>query len=47
MCIYYKPQYLKPFFASVFASKANCSQGTQTPELENSDKERGEVPTIL
>lgn len=38
---------INTFFASVFASKANCSQGTQTPELENSNREQGEVPTIL
>lgn len=37
---------LNAFFILVFISKANCCKGTQTPELEDGNRERDEVPII-
>lgn len=37
---------LNAIFASEFISMANCSQGTQPPELEYGDREWDEAPTI-
>lgn len=34
-----KAEELNAFFASEFISMANCSQGTQPPELEGGDRE--------
>jgi len=39
-----KAEVLHAFFASVFDSKTSCSQGTQPPELE--DTEQNEAPII-
>lgn len=33
-----------PFFASVFSSKAICSQGTQPSALKDDEMELGEEP---
>jgi len=34
------------FFSSVFNSKIRCSQGTQSPKLEDRDGEQSESPII-
>ncbi|KAK4827130.1 LOW QUALITY PROTEIN: hypothetical protein QYF61_014524 [Mycteria americana] len=41
-----KAEILNAFFASVFNSKTSCSLGTQSPELEDSDRQQNEAPII-
>ncbi|KAF1534966.1 hypothetical protein FQV19_0007934, partial [Eudyptula minor] len=41
-----KVEVLNAFFASVFNGKNSCSQGTQSPELEDGDGEQNEAPII-
>ncbi|KAK4817255.1 hypothetical protein QYF61_005468 [Mycteria americana] len=41
-----KAEVLNAFFASVFNSRANCSLGTQPPELEDSDGDQNGAPII-
>ncbi|KAK4832568.1 hypothetical protein QYF61_024186 [Mycteria americana] len=41
-----KAEVLNAFFASVFNSKTSCSPGTQTPELEDRDRQQNEAPLI-
>ncbi|KAK4825574.1 LOW QUALITY PROTEIN: hypothetical protein QYF61_000573 [Mycteria americana] len=41
-----KAEVLNAFFASVFNSRANCSLGTQPPELEDRDKDHNGAPII-
>ncbi|KAK4823954.1 LOW QUALITY PROTEIN: hypothetical protein QYF61_008340 [Mycteria americana] len=41
-----KAEVLKAFFASVFNSRANCSLGTQPPELEDRDGDQNGAPII-
>lgn len=39
-----KTKLLNAFFPSAFKSKSSCPQGTQSPELEDWDKEQNEAP---
>ncbi|KAK4813827.1 hypothetical protein QYF61_001831 [Mycteria americana] len=41
-----KAEVLNAFFASVFNSRANCSLGTQPPELEDRDGDQNGAPII-
>ncbi|KAK4816253.1 hypothetical protein QYF61_013887 [Mycteria americana] len=41
-----KAEVLNAFFASVFNSRANCSLGTQPPELEDRDGDQNGTPII-
>ncbi|KAK4831137.1 LOW QUALITY PROTEIN: hypothetical protein QYF61_015440 [Mycteria americana] len=41
-----KAEVLNAFFASVFNSRANCSLGTQPPELEDRDRDQNGAPII-
>ncbi|KAK4815212.1 hypothetical protein QYF61_022490 [Mycteria americana] len=41
-----KAEVLNAFFASVFNSRANCSQGTQPPESEDRDGDQNGAPII-
>ncbi|KAK4813675.1 hypothetical protein QYF61_019568 [Mycteria americana] len=41
-----KAEVLNAFFASVFNSRANCSLGTQPPELEDRDRDWNGAPII-
>lgn len=41
-----KAEVLNGFFAFVFIREVNCSQGTQTSELEDGDQECDEAPVI-
>ncbi|GAB0180778.1 hypothetical protein GRJ2_000543100 [Grus japonensis] len=41
-----KAEVLNAFFASVLNRKTSCSQGTQSPELEDRDEEQNEAPMI-
>lgn len=41
-----KAEVFNGFFAFVFIREINCSQGTQTSELEDGDQEREEAPVI-
>ncbi|KAK4816161.1 hypothetical protein QYF61_011543 [Mycteria americana] len=41
-----KAEVLHAFFASVFNSRANCSLGTQPPELEDRDGDQNGAPII-
>lgn len=39
-----KDKVFNVFFPSAFKSKSSCPQGTQSPELEDWDKEQNEAP---
>ncbi|XP_072728592.1 cilia- and flagella-associated protein 20 isoform X1 [Ciconia boyciana] len=41
-----KAEVLNAFFASVFNSRANCSLGIQSPELEDRDRDQNGAPII-
>jgi len=41
-----KSEVLNAFFASAFNSKTICSWGTQSPKLEDRDREQNEAPMI-
>lgn len=41
-----KTDVLNAFFSSLLISKANCSQGTQPPELEGGVRGQDETPVI-
>ncbi|KAK4816775.1 hypothetical protein QYF61_022887 [Mycteria americana] len=41
-----KAEVLNAFFASVFNSRADCSMGTQPPELEDRDRDQNGAPII-
>lgn len=42
----HKAEVLNAFLASVFISKANSSQGTQSTELEDGNREGDDAPMI-